>query len=108
MREESDVLSTQIQTPAPGLSAENEEFIENAIAQGRFQSRTDALNAGVEALRREALMKRIEESRRQLDNGECTTYDDQALEKRLSELHDRIVASTCQTSCTAPVIGVAW
>ena len=85
-------MSTQMQTPVGGLTAENEEFIERAIAHGQYQSRGDALNAGVEALRREVLVKRIEESRRQLDEGECTVYDDVGLEKRLAELHARIEA----------------
>lgn len=85
-------MSTQTQTPAGELTAQNEEFISREIAEGRFQSRGDVLNAAVEALRREALLKRIDESRRQLDAGECTVYDDAGLERRLTELHTRIEA----------------
>jgi Arc/MetJ-type ribon-helix-helix transcriptional regulator len=85
-------MSTQTQKPAGELTAQNEEFISREIGEGRYQSRSDVLNAGVEALRRQALLTLIEESRRQLDEGECTVYDDAGLEKRLADLHARIDA----------------
>ena len=82
-------MSTQIQTPAGGLSAENEQFIERAIAQGRYQSRDDALNDGIQLLRLEELKRRLAESRRQLDEGEYTEYDEEGLKRRFEELKER-------------------
>jgi Arc/MetJ-type ribon-helix-helix transcriptional regulator len=82
-------MSAQTQAPAGGLTAENEEFIERAIAQGRYQSRDDALNDGVQLLRVEELKRRLAESRRQLDEGEYTEYDDGGLDAYFEELKQR-------------------
>jgi putative addiction module CopG family antidote len=82
-------MSTQTQAPAGELSAQNEEFIACEIAEGRYRSRSDVLNASVEALRRQALLAMIDEGRRQLDEGEYTDYDQEGLRKRFDELKER-------------------
>ena len=82
-------MSTQTQAPPCGLTAENEEFIEREIAEGRYPSRADVLNASVEALRRQELLAMIDEGRRQLDEGEYTDYDQDGLRKRFDELKER-------------------
>lgn len=82
-------MNTQTQAPPGGLTAENSEFIERAIAQGRYRSRDDALNDGVQLLRLEELKRRLAESRRQLDEGEYTEYDDAGLDAYFEELKQR-------------------
>jgi putative addiction module CopG family antidote len=73
------------------LTLENEQFIQQEIAAGRYGTAAEVLNAGLEVLRqRQALLSRIDESRRQLDEGEFTRYDDEGLERRLNELHQQI------------------
>jgi Arc/MetJ-type ribon-helix-helix transcriptional regulator len=83
-------MSTQTQSPPRDLSAENEAFIEHAIASGEFQSRTDVLNMSMDLLRRQALLDLIDEGRRQLDEGEYTDYDQDGLRRRFEELKERV------------------
>jgi Arc/MetJ-type ribon-helix-helix transcriptional regulator len=62
------------------LSPENEQFVEESVAAGTFPSRRDVLDQGVELVRqRHELLSRVGESRRQLDSGEFTEYDDDGL-----------------------------
>jgi len=57
------------------------------VAGGVFASREEAVDAGVGLLRkREALVKQLEHSRRQLDEGEFTQYDDAGLAARFEVL----------------------
>ena len=73
------------------LSPENEKFIEAKVAQGAYGSREEALDAGVEMLRKHGqLVDRLTESRRQLDAGESTDYDDESLAVRFDELKGRV------------------
>lgn len=73
------------------LSPENEKFIESQVATGAFSSRNAAIEAGVELLRkRDSLVNRIRESRRQLDSGEYKEYNEDSLEARFDELRARI------------------
>jgi hypothetical protein len=74
---------------ASDLSPDTESFIQREIALGAFQSREDALEAGIAMLkRRRELMDRLAESRRQLDEGECFEYD----ENGLRELFEQLIA----------------
>jgi Arc/MetJ-type ribon-helix-helix transcriptional regulator len=69
------------------LSPDIESFIQQEIALGTFQSREDALEAGVALLRtRRELMNRLAESRRQLDEGEYIEYDDEGLRQFFEQL----------------------
>jgi hypothetical protein len=69
------------------LSPDAELFIEREIALGTFQSREDALEAGVAMLKRSRdLLNRLAESRRQLDEGEYFEYDDDGLRELFEQL----------------------
>lgn len=62
------------------LSSDNEAFIADVIARGSFRDRDDVLDAGVAMLRRhQELLARIDEGRRQLDEGEYVEFDDDGL-----------------------------
>jgi len=69
------------------LSPDTESFIQQEIALGAFQSREDAIEAGIALLKsRRDLMNRLAESRRQLDEGEYFEYDDEGLRQLFDEL----------------------
>lgn len=72
------------------ISPENERFIQNQIASGAYQNRSDAIDAGIELLRRrDELLHRIDRGRRQLNEGDCRDYDDQSLAERFNQLKQR-------------------
>jgi Arc/MetJ-type ribon-helix-helix transcriptional regulator len=71
------------------LSQESETFIQHEVALGTYPSRADVLEAGVTLLKqRRALIDRLAESRRQLDEGEYEEYD----EDGLRQLFDQLIA----------------
>ncbi len=64
------------------LSPDLETFIEQQVSIGTFKDRTQALEAGIDMLRqRQALIDRLTESRRQLDEGEFVEFDDEGLDR---------------------------
>jgi putative addiction module CopG family antidote len=68
------------------LSPANEQFICEAVATGRYRSRTEVLDRAVELLqRREALVGMVNEGVEQLNQGEFTEYDEQALDRFLED-----------------------
>jgi Arc/MetJ-type ribon-helix-helix transcriptional regulator len=72
------------------LSRDNETFIQQQVAVGAFRDRTDAIEAGVEMLRkRQALIDRLDEGRRQLDQGEYVEFDEKGLRDFFESLKDR-------------------
>jgi Arc/MetJ-type ribon-helix-helix transcriptional regulator len=72
------------------LSPDIESFIQQEVAVGAYQSRNQAIEAGVELLRRrKALLDRLDESRRQLDEGEYEEYDDEGLRQLFDLLIER-------------------
>ena len=72
------------------LSREIESFIQQEVSLGTYRSRNDAIEAGVELLRqRKALLDRLDESRRQLDEGEYEVYDDEGLRQLFEQLIER-------------------
>jgi Arc/MetJ-type ribon-helix-helix transcriptional regulator len=72
---------------ASELSSDTESFIQQEIALGAFESREDAIEAGIAMLkRRRELMNRLAESRRQLDEGEYFEYDEEGLRQLFEEL----------------------
>ena len=69
------------------LSQKTESFIQQEIALGTFQSRQDALEAGMALLKqRRELIERLAESRRQLDEGEFEEYDEEGLRQLFEQL----------------------
>jgi Arc/MetJ-type ribon-helix-helix transcriptional regulator len=71
------------------VSPENERYIQSLIERGSFRDRAEVLDAGVGLLRlRGELLERIDEGRRQLNEGEYTDYDDTSLSQRFRELKE--------------------
>lgn len=72
------------------LSRDSEFFIQQQIAVGAFRDRTDAIEAGVELLRqRQTLLDRLDESTRQLENGDYLEFDEEGLRQFFEGLKDR-------------------
>ena len=75
------------------LSPENQAFIDGQVAGGVFASPDEAIDAGVALLRKHnELVAQLQESRRQLDEGEFTEYDDESLAARFDELKAKAAA----------------
>jgi Arc/MetJ-type ribon-helix-helix transcriptional regulator len=71
------------------LSSTNEAFIVDAIARGTYRTRDEAIEAGVDLLRRrDQLLARIDEGRRQLDQGDFVEYDEVGLRELGERLKD--------------------
>ena len=72
------------------LSGDSESFIQSEVALGTFRDRTQAIEAGIELLRRQkALLARLDEGRRQLDEGEYVEFDREGLRQFFEGLKDR-------------------
>ena len=81
---------TTVRTEMASISPENERFIEQEIAAGRFRDISDAIDAGIGLLRRQKeLLNRIDEGRRQLDSGGYREYDETTLSTRFDELKEQ-------------------
>ena len=77
----------------PSLSPENQTHLDRQVAGGIFSSHDEAIDAGVALLRkRDDLVAQLQESRRQLDAGESTEYDDASLAARFHELKAKAAA----------------
>lgn len=70
-----------------GLSPENEQFLDRAVACGIFPGRTQAIDQAVDMLRkRQELLDHIDEGTRQLRSGQYTDYDDEGLRQFFEEV----------------------
>ena len=79
-----------IRLMASEISRDNEEFIEQEIAEGRFRDRAEAIDAGIGLLRQQKLLvHRLASSRRQLDIGEYVEFDPEGLRQLFNDLKDR-------------------
>jgi Arc/MetJ-type ribon-helix-helix transcriptional regulator len=77
-------------TMASGLSPETETFLQQQVAIGAYQSRDAAIEAGVGLLRqRQALLDRLDESQRQIRDGEYVDFDDEGLRQLFEQLKER-------------------
>ena len=86
---------------ATDISPENEQFIQQEIRAGVFRTKSDALDAGIALLRfRKELLARVDEGRRQLDNGDFRDYDEKSLASRFTDLRER--ARTSETRQDRP------
>lgn len=75
---------------ATDISRENEDFIEQEIASGRYRDRAEALDAGIALLRQQkSFTDRLANSRRQLDEGECAELNSAGLRRLFDDLKDR-------------------
>jgi Arc/MetJ-type ribon-helix-helix transcriptional regulator len=70
------------------LSPSSEAFLHEAVARGCFPSRSDALEAAVELLRRQQIIDKLAEGRRQLDEGEYVEFDEAGLREYFDTLLD--------------------
>jgi Arc/MetJ-type ribon-helix-helix transcriptional regulator len=72
------------------LSSDSESFIEQQVALGIYRDRTDAIEAGVELLRQhKALLDRLDEGRRQLEEGDYVEFDQEGLRQFFDGLKER-------------------
>jgi Arc/MetJ-type ribon-helix-helix transcriptional regulator len=77
------------------LSPDTESFIASEVALGAYGSREAALEAGVALLKkRRRLLERIDESRRQLDEGEYVEFDEEGLRQFFEGLKERACRKT--------------
>ena len=80
---------------ATDISPNNEQFIQQEIANGSFGSREEALDTAVDMLRqRRQLIDRLKESRRQLDDGEFIELDATGLQQLFDTLQQRALNRT--------------
>jgi len=76
------------------ISPDNEQFLEQAIASGRFADRGDALDEAVSLLRRrEDLHREVEAGVDQLDSGRYVEYDETDLDRFLEDIKAKAEAS---------------
>jgi Arc/MetJ-type ribon-helix-helix transcriptional regulator len=76
------------------LSQPLEQFLADAVSRGLFPSRNEALEAGVELLkRRQQLLDHIDEGRRQLDEGDYVEFDEEGLKQFFEQLMERATGS---------------
>jgi len=76
------------------LSNDNEAYIVDAIARGAFGTRDEVIDAGVDMLRKhELLVARLNEGRRQLDEGEYVEFDEPGLKQFFEQLKERARAA---------------
>lgn len=72
------------------LSPDTESFIASEIALGVFQTRDDALEAGITLLKkRRELIEKLDEGHRQLENGEYVEFDEDGLRLFFDGLKER-------------------
>ena len=71
------------------LSPSSEAFLLHAVARGDFPSRSDALEAAVDLLRRQQIVDKLAEGRRQLDEGEYVEFDEAGLREFFDTLLGR-------------------
>jgi Arc/MetJ-type ribon-helix-helix transcriptional regulator len=72
------------------LSQSSEAFLHDAVTRGYFPSRNDALEAAVELLRRrQQIIEKLAEGRRQLDEGEYVEFDEEGLREFFDTLLER-------------------
>ena len=63
-----------------GLSRENEQFLDHVVSLGIFHDRAEALDKAVELLRRrQQLIRDVDEGIEQLERGEGTALDIEAV-----------------------------
>jgi Arc/MetJ-type ribon-helix-helix transcriptional regulator len=77
------------------LTPENQRCLNDQIAAGTFGSPSQALNAGLDLLRRrDDVLAKIDLGRQQLDAGDFTEYDRAGLRGRLDELKQRALRAS--------------
>lgn len=85
-----NIGSKSEETMSTDLSPENELFLSRLVETGTFASRRQALDESVALLRkRNELIERIAEGRRQLNAEECCEFDDTSLEEYFGRLKQR-------------------
>ena len=77
-------MATGNPTTIPGISPENERYLDNAVANGLFQDRRQAINTAIELLkRRERLVRDVNSGIDQLERGLGRPFDIEAIMGKL-------------------------
>jgi antitoxin ParD1/3/4 len=73
------------------ISPEQAAFLDQQVAGGTFANPQEAVAAAIELLQRRAdTLEQIDRGRRQLDQGDCTEYDEASLRLRFEQLKQRV------------------
>lgn len=69
------------------LSPENLQFLQDQVGAGEFATGTEALNAAVDALKRQADMRaKVRRGLQQLDNGQYVELDEEGMDHFFQDL----------------------
>ena len=80
---------------AASISPENERFLEQVVADGRFADRSEAIDEALRLLRRrDDLIRTVDAGVDQLDGGQYTEYDEAELERFLADIRAKAAASS--------------
>jgi len=72
---------------AASISPDNERFLEQAVADGRFADRGEAIDEALRLLRRrDDLIRAVNAGVDQLDAGQYTEYDEAELDQFLADI----------------------
>ena len=73
-----------------GMSPENEQYIDRAVASGLFQDRGQAINTAIELLkRRERLIRDVNSGIEQIEKGHGRPFDIDSIVSQIDERLDR-------------------
>jgi Arc/MetJ-type ribon-helix-helix transcriptional regulator len=76
------------------ISPDNEQFLEKAVAAGRFADRGEALDAAIRLLRRrEELIDAVDSGVDQLNAGRYTEYDELELDRFVADIKAKAASS---------------
>jgi Arc/MetJ-type ribon-helix-helix transcriptional regulator len=77
------------------ISPDNEQFLDQAIADGRFANRSEALDVAIRLLRRrEELIRAVNAGVDQLNEGRYTEYGDADLERFVADIKAKAAEMT--------------
>ena len=80
---------------AASISPDNERFLDQAVADGRFADRGEALDEAIRLLRRrEELSRAVECGVDQLNDGQYTEYGEADLDRFLADIKAKAAASS--------------
>ena len=80
---------------AAPISPDNERFLEQAVTDGRFTDRSEAIDEALRLLRRrEDLFRSVNAGVDQLDGGQYTEYDEAELDQFLADIRSKAAPSS--------------
>ncbi len=79
------------------LTDVDQQFLDQLVADGRYQDRDQAIQAAIDCLRQAIDLDELLESRyAEVDRGEVVAYDEQSLDARFEELRARAKAAAAR------------